>query len=103
MIRANLVAIVIGSALAVGCGSGNVEQSKAPPGYPAGKTQPAPLEPEVAITKLETSEERVTYLRQLANDSTFVPQQHVAMLQKYAGDKDEEVAGTAKELLDRPK
>jgi hypothetical protein len=89
------------SAFATGCGShGPEQQSKKPPGYPQG-TQLVVLEPETAISKLETSDERATYLSQLANDSKFDPKEHVPMLEKYAGDANQEVAGKAKELLTR--
>ncbi len=61
------------------------------------------MPPEEAITKLETSEDRVIYLHQLGKDSTFEPQKHAEMLQKYSNDADPEVATAAKDLLDGKK
>ena len=102
MNRKRLMSIVLCSAFSIGCGgaSGGV-QSVTPPGYAQG-AQPQ-LTPEVTITKFETPEERAIYLRELSKDSNFQPQQHTAMLQKYSGDANEEVASLAKELLERGK
>jgi hypothetical protein len=83
----------------VGCGSGTSAQTISPPKNHRGEAKP--MEPEIAITKLETGEDRVTYLHQLAKDSTFEPQKHAEMLQKYSSDSDPDVATAAKELLDR--
>ena len=94
-----LLAVVICSAVSIGCGQSNPVQTKAPPGFSKGV--PATPTPEDAIKKLETSEDRVTYLRQLGTDSTFEPQKHVEMLEKYSKDGNEEVAALAKELLER--
>jgi hypothetical protein len=96
----SLAFIVVCSVVSIGCGSGNSVQTKAPPGFANG-TQPAAPTPEAAITKLETPEDRATYLRQLGTDSTFEPQKHVEMLEKCAKESNEEVAGLAKELLER--
>jgi hypothetical protein len=95
-----LVAAVICSAVSIGCGQSNGVQTKAPPGFANG-VQPVAAAPEEAITKLETSEDRATYLRQLGSDSHFEPQKHVEMLEKYSKDGNEEVASLAKELLER--
>ncbi len=100
MKHATFLAIVVCSAVFIGCGSGNSVQTKVPPGFANG-TRPATPAPEDAITKLETPEDRAQYLRQLGNDSTFEPQKHIAMLEKCAKESNEEVAGLAKELLDR--
>jgi hypothetical protein len=100
MRHATLLAVVVCSAFVIGCGSGTPVQTKAPPGYANG-TKPVPLPPEDAIVKLETPEDRATYLRQLSNDSSFEPQKHVAMLEKCAKESNEEVANLAKELLER--
>jgi hypothetical protein len=53
------------------------------------------------ITKLETSQERANYLRELGRDSAFEPQKHVEMLQQFTNDSDRDVAIAAQELLDR--
>jgi hypothetical protein len=92
-------AVLICSA-AIGCSRSNGVMTKVPPGFPNG-TQPVAPAPEVTITKLETAEERAQYLRKLKEDSTFDPQKHVELLQKYAKDSNEEVASAAKELLER--
>jgi len=99
--RAAFVLVVVSSAFAVGCGSGSSAQTINPPKNHEKRGQVVAPSPEAAITKLETSEERVTYLHQLGKDSTFEPQQHAEMLQKYASGSDQEVASAAKELLDR--
>jgi hypothetical protein len=95
-----LAFVMVCSAMSVGCGSGNSVQTKAPPGFANG-AQPAAPTPEAAITKLETPEDRATYLRQLGSDSSFEPSKHVEMLEKCAKEGNEEVAQLAKELLDR--
>jgi hypothetical protein len=95
-----LALVVVCAAVFTGCGSGNGVQTKAPPGYANG-TQPAAPTPEAAITKLETPEDRAMYLRQLKEDSSFEPQKHVEMLKKCASESDQDVAGLAKELLER--
>jgi hypothetical protein len=92
--------VVICSAVSIGCGQSNPVQTKAPPGFGNGAPPVAPA-PEEAITKLETPEDRATYLRQLGTDSSFEPQKHVQMLEKYSKDGNEEVATLAKELLER--
>jgi hypothetical protein len=94
-----LLAVVICSAVSIGCGQSNGVQTKAPPGFVKGV--PAALEPEEAIKKLETPEDRVIYLRQLGSDKSFEPQKHVAMLETYSKDGNEELAAVAKELLER--
>lgn len=94
-----LLAVVICAAVSIGCGQSNGVQTKAPPGYTKGV--PTVLEPEDAIQKLETPEDRVTYLRQLGSDKSFEPQKHVTMLETYSKDGNEEVAAVAKELLER--
>jgi hypothetical protein len=93
-----VLAVAIFSAVSAGCGS-SVPQTSVPTGYKNG--QPAVPSPEDAITKLETPEDRATYLRQLSNDSNFEPQKHVAMLEKCAKESNEEVATAAKDLLER--
>jgi hypothetical protein len=98
--RTAIVVVFIWSAIEVGCNSHTVPQSKAPRGRAAG-AQVSASAPEVVITKLETSEDRATYLGELANDSSFEPQKHVEMLKKYSNDANEEVAGKAKDLLAR--
>ncbi|HUE17632.1 MAG TPA: hypothetical protein VMR25_25990 [Planctomycetaceae bacterium] len=98
-----LIVIAVGSALAIGCGSGSSAQTISPPPNHQQRGTAVALAPEVAITKLETSEERVEYLHQLGKDSAFEPQKHADMLQKYSSDADQEVASAAKELLDRSK
>jgi hypothetical protein len=100
MRQPTLAIVVICAAVSLGCGSNNSVQTKTPPGF-AGGVQPAAAAPEAAIVKLETAEDRAIYLRQLGNDSSFEPQKHVEMLQKYAKDGNEEVASLAKELLER--
>jgi hypothetical protein len=45
----------------------------------------------------------VIFLHQLAKDSTFDPQKHAEMLQKYSNDGNPEVASAAKDLLDGKK
>ncbi|HET6325656.1 MAG TPA: hypothetical protein VFG04_13335 [Planctomycetaceae bacterium] len=94
-----LLTVVICSAVSVGCGQSNGVQTKSPPGFVKGV--PAALEPEEAIQKLETPEDRVTYLHQLGGDKSFEPQKHAEMLEKYSKDGNEEVALAAKELLER--
>jgi hypothetical protein len=103
MKRVTLLKIAVCSALAIGCSSASSEQVKTPPkGRPPGTPVPIVV-PETAITKLETSDEKVTYLHQLGKDASFDPSKHSEMLQKYAGDPDQQVASAAKELLDRVK
>jgi hypothetical protein len=99
--RAALVLVVVCSAFAIGCGSGSSAQTVNPPKGYEKRGQAVPLSPEDSIAKLETPEDRVTYLHQLGKDSTFEPQKHADMLQKYARDSDQDVASAAKELLDR--
>jgi hypothetical protein len=89
---------VVVSAGSIGCGS-SVPQTSVPTGYKNGV--PQVLTPEEAITKLESPEDRARYLRQLGSDSTFEPQKHLAMLENCAKESNEEVAGVAKELLER--
>jgi hypothetical protein len=101
--RAALVLVVVCSAFAIGCGSGSSAQTISPPKNHESRGQVTAPTPEAAITKLETSEDRVIYLQQLGKDSTFEPQKHADMLQKYASDSDQDVATAAKELLDRGK
>jgi hypothetical protein len=93
-----VLAVAIFSAVSAGCGS-SVPQTSVPTGYKNG--QPAVPTPEEAIAKLETPEDRATYLRQLGSDSSFEPQKHVALLEKCAKESNEEVATAAKELLER--
>ena len=100
MRHATFLAMLVCSAVSIGCGSGNSVQTKAPPGFAKG-TQPTALPPEDAISKFESPEDRAQYLRQLGIDSTFEPQKHVGMLEKCAKEDNEEVAGLAKELLER--
>ena len=101
MQRICMVTLVVLSGFVVGCGSSSTETHKPPANARAGEAV-AP-EPELAITKLETPEEQIQYLRQLGQDSQFDPHKHVDMLKKYASDKNEEVAVVARELLDRAK
>ncbi len=103
MKRVALVLVVVCSAFAAGCSSGTSAQTINPPKGHEKRGQPVPLPPEEAITKLETPEDRVIYLHQLAKDSTFDPQKHAEMLQKYSNDGDPEVATAAKDLLDGKK
>jgi hypothetical protein len=98
MRHAIVLVVAIFSAISTGCGS-SVPQTSIPTGYKNG--QPAVPTPEEAIAKLETPEDRATYLRQLGSDSTFEPQKHVAMLEKCAKESSEDVAAAAKELLER--
>ena len=98
-----LAVIAVCSALAIGCGSGSSAQTVSPPKNHESRGPVVAPSPEVAITKLETSEDRVDYLHQLGKDSTFEPQKHAEMLQKYSSDGDPEVASAAKELLDKAK
>jgi hypothetical protein len=100
---AALVLIAVCSAFAIGCGSGSSAQTISPPKDHQNRGPVVAPSPEVAITKLETSEERVEYLHQLGKDSAFEPQKHADMLQKYSSDADQDVASAAKELLDRSK
>ncbi len=93
-----LVLVVLCS-VSLGCGQSTPVMTKAPPGYHGGT--PAPPAPEVAITKLETPEDKAQYLRQLANDSSFKPEQHADLLKKCAADGNEELASAAKQLLER--
>jgi hypothetical protein len=102
MNREKLVSLVLCSVLSIGCSGGSSVQTSSPPGYPQGAER-RELPPEVTITKFETPEERAIYLRELSKDSKFEPQQHAAMLQKYSGDANQEVAALAKELLERGK
>ncbi len=99
MTRPALLAVVIFAAISIGCGQSNGVQTKAPPGFVKGV--PAALEPEDAIQKLETPEDRAIYLRQLSGDKNFEPQKHAQMLEKYSQDGNEEVASVAKEMLER--
>jgi hypothetical protein len=94
---------MVGSAFAAGCSSGSSAQTVSPPKGHEHRGQAVPLPPEEAITKLETPEDRVIYLHQLAKDSSFDPQKHTEMLQKYSTDGDPEVATAAKDLLDGKK
>ncbi len=100
MKSSTLLMVVICSAVSIGCGQSNPVQTTVPRGFANG-VQPVAPAPEDAITKLETPEDRAIYLRQLGNDSSFEPQKHVAMLEKYSKDGNEEVATLAKELLER--
>jgi hypothetical protein len=100
--RALLLGVLLCPAFAIGCSRAASEQIKPPKGH-EGRGVAVALSPEESIVKLETSEDRVIYLHQLKNDATFEPQKHAEMLQKYAGDSDQEVATAAKELLDGPK
>ncbi|HEV8001445.1 MAG TPA: hypothetical protein VGP63_16270 [Planctomycetaceae bacterium] len=100
MRSSTLLAVVICSAVSIGCGQSNPVQTKAPPGFANG-VQPVAAAPEEAIIKLETPEDRVIYLRQLGTDKTFEPQKHAEMLETYSKDGNEEVASAAKELLER--
>jgi hypothetical protein len=93
-----LLAVAVFSAVSIGCGS-SVPQTSHPTSRKNGPS--ATSTPEDTITKLETPEDRAIYLRQLGADSTFEPQKHAAMLEKYAKDGNEEVAAVAKELLER--
>jgi hypothetical protein len=95
-----MLCTVVLCSVAIGCSRGNGVQTKVPPGFANG-VQPVAPAPEVTITKLETSEERAQYLRNLKEDSSFEPQKHAEMLQKYSKDGNEEVAAIAKELLER--
>ena len=103
MKRAALLGVMVCSAFAVGCGSGTSAQTVKPPKGYESRGQATPPPPETAIAKLETPEDRVIYLHQLAKDSSFDPKQHAEMLQKYSSDSDQDVAVAAKELLDRAK
>ena len=93
------LALVILCSVSLGCGQSTPVMTKAPPGYHGG--QPTPPAPEEAITKLETPEDKAQYLRQLASDSSFKPEQHAELLKKCAADSNEELASTAKQLLER--
>jgi hypothetical protein len=103
MKRAALIGVIICSAFAVGCGSGTSAQTIAPPKGHEKRGPAAALPPEEAITKLETSEERVSFFHQLGKDSTFDPKKHTELLEKYSNDPDKDIAAAAKELLDRAK
>jgi hypothetical protein len=103
MKHAALIGLMVCSAFTIGCGSGSSAQTIKPPKGHEKRGTAVALAPEDAITKLETSEERVTYLHQLKNDPTFEPKKHTELLQKYAGDADPDVATAAKELLDGTK
>lgn len=103
MKRAALVLVVVSSAFAAGCSSGTSAQTINPPKGHEQRGQAVALPPEEAIAKLETSDERVTYLHQLGKDPTFDPQKHAEMLQKYSSGADPEVATAAKDLLDGKK
>jgi hypothetical protein len=100
MKRAISVAVVALVSFSLGCSKSSPTISKAPPGRPNGTVPQRPA-PEVIITRFEGSDDKATYLEQLAKDSSFDPKQHVPMLQKYADDPDPTVAQKAKELLDR--
>ncbi len=93
------LALVILCSVSLGCGQSTPVMTKAPPGYHGGT--PTPAAPEVAITKLETPEDKAQYFRQLASDKSFDPQQHSELLKKYAADSNEELASAAKQLLER--
>jgi hypothetical protein len=93
------LALVILCSVSLGCGQSTPVMTKAPPGYHGG--QPTPPAPEEAITKLETPEDKAQYLRQLASDSSFKPEQHAELLKKCAADSNEELASAAKQLLER--
>ena len=101
MKSASLGIVMLSATVIVGCGSGSSAPTVNPPKGHEQRAKVEALPPEAAIAKIETSEDRVIYLHQLANDSTFEPQKHTEMLQKYAADKDKDVAAAAKELLDR--
>ena len=98
MRQALVLTAVVLSWVSIGCGT-SVPQTSIPTGYKNGT--PSVPAPEEAIAKLETPEDRAQYLRQLGSDSTFEPQNHVAMLEKCAKESNEEVATVAKELLER--
>ena len=68
MKRAALVLVVVSSAFAAGCSSGTSAQTVSPPKGHEQRGQAVALPPEEAITKLETSEDRVIFLHQLAKD-----------------------------------
>jgi len=91
-----LVACVV---FAAGCSRSASGQISPPKGHETRGT-PVAFAPEDAITKLETSEDRVIYLHQLKDDKSFEPDKHHEMLDKYASDADPEVAAAAKELLE---
>lgn len=99
MKRAALIGFVMCGGLAAGCSRRPSDQLQPPQGHEK-RSAAVAVAPEDAISKLETAEDRATYLHQLKHDSTFEPQKHAEMLQKYAGDPDQEVASAAKDLLD---
>ena len=96
------VCLFVGCAALVGCSRQTAPSLQPPKGaqQKVASTQP-PAAPEVVITKLETSQERANYLRELGRDSAFEPQKHVEMLQQFTNDSDRDVAIAAQELLDR--
>jgi len=57
--------------------------------------------PEMKIEALKTPQQKATFLQDLANDSTFNPKLHTAMLEKYSKDSDADIAAAAKALLDK--
>jgi hypothetical protein len=93
------LALVVLCSISLGCGQSTPVMKTPPPGYHGGT--PAPPAPEVAITKLESPEDKAQYLRQLADDKSFDPKQHADLLKQYAGDSNEELASAAKQLLER--
>lgn len=94
-----LFAVVACAALAAGCSRSASAQISPPQGHEHRGT-PVALAPEDAIKKLETNEDRVIYLHQLKDDKSFEPDKHHEMLDKLAGDPDQDVAAAAKELLE---
>jgi hypothetical protein len=94
--------LLLAGAICVGC-----SREPAPLLQPAKGAQPnlagaeALASPEVVISRLETSEDRANYLRELGRDKSFDPQKHADFLKKFTSDPDQEVALAAQELLDR--
>jgi hypothetical protein len=59
--------------------------------------------PEIKMTQIHSPQDKANYLKSLAKDSSFVPKDHVTMLETQAKDSDPDVANAAKDLLDRAK
>jgi hypothetical protein len=97
--RVALFGLIAYAAFVAGCSRSGPTQVSPPQGHEKRGT-PVAFAPEDAITKLETPEDRVTYLHQLKSDKTFEPDKHREMLEKYSGDANTEVAAAAKELLE---
>jgi hypothetical protein len=87
-----------------GCGKGSSATviTTTPSGAPLPKMgQALANSPEMKLNAMKTPQQKATFLQDLANDSSFNPKLHTAMLEKYSKDSDADLAAAAKALLDK--